>query len=205
MNQFIVKHSKLKKRRIRKIINAKMEITRDARVIEILIPTYSTFIPSARTPMGVKKKNVAGVAVIETVQTLLYLVKERPELCYPSGTMETVDDAKKAVKLMEMNGISGAKSGNEVSDKDLKNAGIDCLEEKTSRLDYIKIDGEIKRIDNVEEKLNDFSEKYEGARLTWSTTPYGPEKKVAKKSMDDAKLALKKYIELIGYNAGHAF
>ena len=66
--------------------------------------------------------------------------------------METVDDAKKAVKLMEMNGMSGAKSGNEVSDKDLKNAGIDCLEEKTSRLDYIKIDGEIKRIDNVEEK-----------------------------------------------------
>ena len=80
--------------------------------------------------MGVKKKNVAGVACIETVQTLLYLVKERPELCYPSGTMETVDDAKKAVKLIEMNGMSGAKSGNEVSDKDLKNAGIDCLEER---------------------------------------------------------------------------
>ena len=68
-------------------------------------------------------------------------------------------------------------------------------------MDYIKIDGEIKRIDNVEEKLNDLGEKYEGARLTWSTTPFGP----AKDLMDDAKLALETYTKLIGYNPDMRF
>ena len=77
MNPVYSKTFKTQEEKNKKIINAKMEITRDARVIEILIPISSTFIPSARTPMGVKKKNVAGVACIETMQTLLYLVQRK--------------------------------------------------------------------------------------------------------------------------------